>query len=232
MPAVTIGNFNEQPVPPHPGQVKLNVYGILRDAIVSGQYPPGARLNESQLARELNISRIPIREALMQLQEHGLVMNHERRGMFVTELSEEDVQRINSLRIVLEAEALRLCRKRMTQATAAHLTRLVEAMETWEETSEVDAAAVDLEFHRTIWNAAGNDQLAKTLDSLSTVLFAHTALENVSHDTMAWRLNHHRALLDIVLGASDTPAEVAVIDHLKTHYKNPERFSSYGAAIS
>ena len=100
------------------------------------------------------------------------------------------------------------------------------------EDGEVDAAAVDLEFHRTIWAAAGNDQLAKTLDSLSTVLFAHTALENVSQDVMAWRLNHHRALLDVVLGASDTPAEAAVIDHLKTHYKNPERFSSFGSSIS
>jgi DNA-binding GntR family transcriptional regulator len=227
MPAMTIGNFAEQPVSPHPGEIKLNVYNALRDAIVSGRYPPGARLNESQLARELNISRIPIREALMQLQEHGLVMNHERRGMFVTELSEEDVQRINSLRVVLEAEALRLCRKRMTDATAARLTELVEAMESWEETSEIDAAAVDLEFHRTIWKAAGNDQLAKTLDSLSTVLFAHTALENVSQDIMAWRLNHHRALLDVVLGRSDTPAEIAVIDHLRTHYKDPERFSSF-----
>ena len=229
MPAMTIGNFVEHPVGSPRGDIKLNVYSILRDAIVSGRYPPGARLNESQLARELNISRIPIREALMQLQEHGLVMNHERRGMFVTELSEEDVQRINSLRVVLEAEALRLCRKRMTKATAARLTELVEAMESWEETSEIDAAAVDLEFHRTVWNAAGNDQLVKTLDSLSTVLFAHTALENVSQDIMAWRLNHHRALLDVVLGLSDTPAETAVIDHLRTHYREPERFSSFGS---
>ena len=232
MPAMTIGNFVERPVGPPPGEIKLNVYSMLRDAIVSGRYPPGARLNESQLARELNISRIPIREALMQLQEHGLVMNHERRGMFVTELSEEDVQRINSLRVVLEAEALRLCRKRMTKAIAARLTELVEAMESWQETSEIDAAAVDLEFHRTVWNAAGNDQLAKTLDSLSTVLFAHTALENVSQDIMAWRLNHHRALLDVVLGLSDTPAETAVIDHLRTHYKDPERYSSFGSRTS
>ena len=230
MPAMTIGNFVEQPVGAHPGDIKLNVYSILRDAIVSGRYPPGARLNESQLARELSISRIPIREALMQLQEHGLVMNHERRGMFVTELSDEDVQRINSLRVVLEAEALRLCRRRMTKSVAARLTELVVAMENWEETSEIDAADVDLEFHRTIWNAAGNDQLTKTLDSLSTVLFAHTALENVSQDIMAWRLNHHRALLDVVLGLSDTPAEMAVIDHLRTHYKDPERFSSFRSA--
>ena len=77
-----------------PGTLKTHVYNALRSAIITGRYKPGMRLNESQLARDFNISRIPIREALMQLQEHGLVMNHERRGMFVTVLSPEDVQPI------------------------------------------------------------------------------------------------------------------------------------------
>lgn len=209
-----------------PSTLKVHVFNALRDAIVSGRYKPGQRLNESQLARDFNISRIPIREALMQLHEHGLVMNHERRGMFVTALSEEDVQRINSLRVVLEAEALKLCAANMTKPIAAKLTRLVEQMENWGSTRDIDAAAIDLEFHRTIWRTAGNPYLTKTLDSLATVLFAHTALENVNHDVMAWRLNHHRALLDVALGQSDTPAEQAVISHLQLHYRWPERFSS------
>src|SRR3954449_2778545 len=92
---------------PTPSTLKSHIFNGIREAIVSGRYRPGDRLNESQIAREFGISRIPVREALMQLQEHGLVMNHERRGMFVTRLSEEDVQRINSLRVVLEAEALK-----------------------------------------------------------------------------------------------------------------------------
>jgi DNA-binding GntR family transcriptional regulator len=82
----------------------------LRDAILGGVYKPGERLNESKLSREFNVSRIPIREALALLQEQGLVMNHPRRGMFVNSLTEEDVQKINGLRIILEAEALKLAR--------------------------------------------------------------------------------------------------------------------------
>lgn len=210
-----------------PATLKAHVYAIVRDAIVSGRYKPGSRLNESQLAREFNISRIPIREALMQLQEHGLVMNHERRGMFVTELAEEDVQRINSVRIVLEAEAIRLARGRMTRTVAARLTKLVEQMENLGDSSEMESAALDLEFHRTLWEAAGNPYLSKTLDSLSTVLFAHTALENASTQDAHWRLSHHRGLLDVILGKSDKPPEQAVIDHLRMHYKDPGRFSSY-----
>ena len=85
------------------------VHDWLRDKILSGDYPPGTRLNESLIAREHNISRIPVREALVRLRESGLVMKHDRRGMFVIELTPEDIQRINSVRIILEAEALRLC---------------------------------------------------------------------------------------------------------------------------
>ena len=139
-----------------PTTLKAHVYALLREAIVSGKYRPGQRLNESQLARELNISRIPIREALMQLHEHGLVMNHERRGMFVTELEDDEVQQINGLRVVLEAEAIRLCRARMTRQLAAKLTALVDKMEESNESNEIEMANVDMEFHRTVWKATGN----------------------------------------------------------------------------
>ncbi|HEU4627926.1 MAG TPA: GntR family transcriptional regulator [Steroidobacteraceae bacterium] len=215
---------------PTPSTLKSHIFNGLREAIVSGRYRPGERLNESKIAREFGISRIPVREALMQLQEHGLVMNLERRGMFVTQLSEEDVQRINSLRVVLEAEALKLCRLKISKQDAARLTDIMERMEAWTERTEMDAAALDLEFHRTLWQAAGNPYLTKTLDSLVTSLFAHKALEYVSADLKRWSLHHHRALLDVALGQSNIEPEAAIIIHLRTAYNEPERFSSFGAA--
>jgi DNA-binding GntR family transcriptional regulator len=215
---------------PTPSTLKSHIFQRLRDAIVSGRYRPGDRLNESKIAREFGISRIPVREALMQLQEHGLVMNHERRGMFVTRLSEEDVQRINSLRVVLEAEALKLCRLKISKKDAARLTDVMTRMDAWSERTEMDAAALDLEFHRTLWDAAGNPYLARTLDSLVTSLFAHKALEYVSADLKRWSLHHHRALLDVALGNSTLEPEAAIIIHMRTAYNEPERFSSFGVA--
>jgi DNA-binding GntR family transcriptional regulator len=212
-----------------PSTLKSHIFHGLREAIVSGRYRPGDRLNESKIAREFGISRIPVREALMQLQEHGLVMNHERRGMFVTQLNEEDVQRINSLRVVLEAEALKLCRLKISKKDAARLTDVMARMDAWSERTEMDAAGLDLEFHRTLWEAAGNPYLTKALDSLVTSLFAHKALEYVSADLKRWSLHHHRALLDIALGNSNTEPEAAIIIHLRTAYNEPERFSSFGA---
>ena len=221
-----------KPTRPTPTTLKSHIFQGLRDAIVSGRYRPGDRLNESRIAREFGISRIPVREALMQLQEHGLVMNHERRGMFVTRLSAEDVQRINSLRVVLEAEALKLCRLKISRKDATRLTNIMARMEAWTERTEMDAAALDLEFHRTLWEAAGNPYLTRVLDSLVTSLFAHKALENVSADVKRWSLTHHRALLDIALGNSNAEPEAAIIFHMRTGYDEPERFSSYGMTRS
>jgi len=211
-----------------PSTLKSHIFNGLRDAIVSGRYRPGDRLNESKLAREFGVSRIPVREALMQLQEHGLVMNHERRGMFVTRLNEEDVQRINSLRVVLEAEALKLCRLKISKKDAARLSSIMARMEAWTERTEMDAAALDLQFHRTMWEAAGNPYLTKSLDSLVTSLFAHKALEYVGSDLKRWSLHHHRALLDVALGQSTIEPEAAIIIHMRTAYNEPERFSSFG----
>jgi len=212
-----------------PTTIVSYVYDQLRDEIVSGRYPPGTRLNESKIAREFDISRIPVREALVRLRENGLVMKHDRRGMFVTELSQEELQRINSVRIILEAEALRLCQSHMTKRQEKKLNTLVEKMDSWDSGTQLDAADIDIEFHRTLWEAAGNPYLSDTLDSLTTALFAHSALQHVSTETTKWRLNHHRALLDVALGNSTTPAEEVVIQHLKAYYDEPEKFSSVTA---
>src|SRR5580692_8108023 len=111
--------------------LKEHVAERLRESIVSGVYKPGTRLNESKLARQFGVSRIPVREALMKLQMQGLVMNHPRRGMFVNTLSEDDTQKINSVRIVLESEAIKLCRARLTPEMDGRLNGIVERMEAW-----------------------------------------------------------------------------------------------------
>jgi len=207
-----------------PSTLRTHVMRELRAQILAGRYAPGERLNESRIARELNISRIPVREALSQLHEQGLLTNRERRGMFVTKLSGEEVQQINSLRMVLEPEAMRLARARMTPEVLAELTTLVEQMEIWDGPL-IEAAALDRRFHAVIWRASGNPYLERTLRSLTTSLFAHKALEHVSQEIRRWRLNHHRALLNLVAGGDADP-QLAILEHLRMGYTEPERFSS------
>src|SRR5580698_6999176 len=198
----------------------------IRDGIISRKYKPGARLNETSLAREFNVSRIPVREALMQLEERGLAVNQPRRGMFVNSLDEVDTQQINSVRLVLEAEALKLCRALISAEMMRNLNSMVTAMEQWQSGTQLEAAELDLEFHRAIWNYSGNRYLEKTLNTLSPILFAHRALDGISDDRLRWILSHHRLLLNVIEGVSPESPEEAILAHLRVGYKDPGRFSS------
>jgi DNA-binding GntR family transcriptional regulator len=211
-----------------PSTLRNHIARSLRQQILAGRYKPGDRLNESQIAREFSTSRIPVREALSHLQEQGLVMNLERRGMFVMQLSETEVQQINSLRIVLEAEAMKLARAHMTPDVRARLEALVDQMEHWEGPL-AEAAEMDRRFHQIIWHTAGNPWLERMLDQLTIALFAHKTLEHVSREMRQWRLNHHRELLDVVTGGNADP-RMALLTHLRMAYSEPERFSSMALA--
>jgi DNA-binding GntR family transcriptional regulator len=217
--------------PTAPSTLRAHVVKILSAAILSGKYRPGDRLNESQIARELNISRIPVREALSQLQEQGLVQNRERRGMFVTNIGHEEVQQISSLRFILETEALRLARKHMTPAILSTLDRLVHQMDNWDSTL-LEAAALDLEFHRTLWKAAGNPYLERMLNGLMVPLFAHKTLEHVTRDVRRWRLCHHRILLDAVAGRSHDDPQAVLLTHMRMAHTEPERYSTQPEKLS
>jgi DNA-binding GntR family transcriptional regulator len=211
--------------PDAPTTLRAHVVKVLSADILAGKYKPGDRLNESQIARELKMSRIPVREALSQLQEQGLVQNRERRGMFVTNIGPEEVLQISSLRIILETEALRLARARMTPEILAVLDSLVGRMDSWNGTL-LEAAALDLEFHRTLWKAAGNPYLERALNALMVPLFAHKTLEHVTRDVRRWRMSHHHILLDAVAGRSDDDPQAVLLTHMRMAYTEPERYST------
>lgn len=83
------------------------VTSALRDAILSGRLMPGERLAQAELARQLGVSRIPLRDALRRLGEEALVRIDGRRGAWVTALSKGDIAEIYELRIMLEGRCIR-----------------------------------------------------------------------------------------------------------------------------
>lgn len=137
----------------------MEIVKTLKEAILSSQIKPGERLNESELARQFQIPRAPIREALQQLEEQGLVFSHPRKGMFVVSLEEADKQKINSVRLVLEAEALRLCQSNLSPEGERLLAQSIEKMERQGEGPADQQWRLDLEFHQTLWKLCGNEFL-------------------------------------------------------------------------
>jgi DNA-binding GntR family transcriptional regulator len=211
--------------------LKDNIVEIMSEAIFAGKMKPGERVNESQLARELQVSRAPIREALQQLQEQGLIINHPRRGMFVVHLEDEDFQKINSVRLILEAEALRLARANLNQAAHNKLAQILERMERSETAAPSVRVRLDVEFHKTIWNLTGNEFMERTLSSLTAPLFAYGVIRAMKADKVRHIIHSHRPLLEFLSGKINAPAESVLADHLKVPWNEPDRFSSLSESV-
>ncbi|MHB1022226.1 MAG: GntR family transcriptional regulator [Acidobacteriaceae bacterium] len=198
-----------------------NIAEALVEAILSGKFKPGDRLNESELGRQMQVSRAPIREALHQLQEQGLVIHHPRRGMFVVSLNEVDIRKINRLRLVLESEALLLCRENLTPQGERKLLQLLEKMEKSGITSAREAIRMDFAFHRAIWNLTGNEFLEKTLSSLTAPLFAFALIKKSPHEQMKMILDSHRPLMKFIQGKIDADkARQVIYDHVTLRWGN------------
>lgn len=213
-----------QPIKPQEN-LKNRVVTILTEAMFQGKIRPGERINESQIARQLHVSRAPVREALQQLQEQGLIENVARRGMFVVALSDEDIQKINSLRVVLEAEALRLARERYTLRSEGKLAELIEGIER-ATGSPFEMTRLDFELHRTIWSLGHNEYLERALANLTAPLFAHAALTLTRGKRRQMVLNSHRPLLEFLRGHTKESAEEVMIRHLSAAWSDPLKFSS------
>jgi DNA-binding GntR family transcriptional regulator len=104
-----------------PAALRKNVAEILRNALFDGHYPPGDELSDSTLAAEFQVSRGPVREALLILAEEGMIEHRHHRGFFVPRLEVLDLEQIARTRRPLEIMALELGRGNITAAALKDL---------------------------------------------------------------------------------------------------------------
>ncbi len=109
--------------------VRERAYEHLKASILSGRFNPGERLAEEHLAKELGISRTPIREALHKLESEGLIKPLASRGFVASQDSKDDIEELFEIRAVLEGYALRLICGRITETVLAQLEETVEKAE-------------------------------------------------------------------------------------------------------
>lgn len=136
-------------------------------AILSGDLPAGARLNENALAAKLGVSRGPIREACRALAELGLVRLVPNRGVFIQRMDQTDAREVYDLRAGLVGLAGKLLATTITDAQIAALKDQLDAMERVAEASDFPSfTKLNLEFHDFIVQATGNARLTRTYRAL------------------------------------------------------------------
>ncbi|HEX2987736.1 MAG TPA: GntR family transcriptional regulator [Chloroflexota bacterium] len=211
------------------------VYQSLREAILDGRLVPGQRLVAGNLAAELGVSRMPVREALSRLQQDGFVKATPHREVVVAGFSERDVVEIYDIRSVLEAHAAGLCAVHATPGELEQLRELVGGMQQALEDGDLERVRrLDNDFHHTLFNTCGSGQLAQLLTQLWDQCLYYRSLAVSLNRNPARSLEHHQQIV-AALERHDhqnaekwihTHTQVArdtLLDHLRARRKSQEK---------
>ncbi len=145
------------------------VVELIREAILSSQYKPGERLLQEEIARRLNVSPTPVREALRQLEAEGVLDHSPHRGVRVAEVRFEDVREIYLMRGALESLATRQAVPNLTRSDIAQLRAIQAEVETViAEGRLADLRKLNFDLHMLIYNAAGLPELYRLIRNLWT----------------------------------------------------------------
>lgn len=187
-------------------------------AVMERRIPFGSRLVEAELSRALNVSRVPVREALRLLESQGVVVNTPYRGMCLMTVDEKKLHEILSVRTLLEERAIRLAivQLELGEATTEGLREALKRMrQALEEGSAVRMAASDIGFHRALLNATGNETLSAMWEIMARQFQMIVGIAWHSLDTERERnFRDHERLLALVEARDPDAAAHEIVPHI------------------
>lgn len=188
----------------------------IREAIFTGVYAPGAQLREVELSGALDVSRGPVREALLRLEVEGLVRSAWHRGATVTALSNRDVTELDSLRGALEHLAVQRVVAGASDDDIAAVERAADRMARAED--EHDMVRRDIAFHDSVYAAARHRRLEEAWQAIRSQvhLFLLTRIGRDSRDYLSHVADEHRDLV-AALRARDADRALALFAAHRRH---------------
>lgn len=199
------------------------VAATLREQIFSGLWAPGSFLDETELCERLQISRTPLREALKVLTAEGLLRHEPRRGCFVNEVSEQDLDEIFSVIALLEGRCAFEAARKASDADIAALDSLHERLERHAKAGRInDYYATNFTIHEAIITLANNRWLAHAIADLRRILKLARLQQLHAPGRLTQSLSEHLAIYAALRVRDGEAAENAMRNHL-THQREALR---------
>ncbi|PXY29025.1 hypothetical protein BAY59_15410 [Prauserella coralliicola] len=190
------------------------VYERLREMIFAGELSPGARLSVPALAESLDVSRSPVRDAVLRLVQERLASEEPRRGAIVASVGLAELVSIYEIREVLEGLAARLAVENAGRKLVRALKEALDEHEAATRTADLAASTeADLRFHRLIREAAGNPEVIRLLDDVQTQVRLAMRTTTVTAGPRQ-AIDDHRAILTAIESGDAVAAEQAARAHI------------------
>ena len=200
------------------------VAGALRQRILSGELPAGAQLRQDGLAEEFDVSRIPIREALFQLESEGLVRIQPHRGAVVSELSFDDIRELFDLRALLEPRVLRSSAPHLTADDYEKLSLLETEYAARRRAGDMGGcASINTTFHMGLYRHAALSRTRSFVGKLLQDSERLTRLQLFSDFTQDRSTSEHRAILDACRSGAYAEAARILKGHVECAGRTLER---------
>tara|TARA_B110000908_G_C10253945_1_gene454055 strand:+ start:1886 stop:2536 length:651 start_codon:yes stop_codon:yes gene_type:complete len=194
-------------------------YHRLYKAIRAGEFRPGDRLRETDVATKLSLSRTPVREALRKLESDGIVEHRPRLGAVIRTLSQPEVVELYEMRLVLERTAAQMAAKHTSAAEIDMLSDLNTQIEAIGHNAQA-AAALNQDFHRCIYLATRNRFLlesARALNNALMLLGPTTLDDEVRIKTVT---SQHAQIIAAISAGDQVAAGDAAEAHLQTSLRH------------
>jgi len=188
----------------------------IREQILAGGFRQGEHLVEAKIARQLNISRGPVREAFKLLRAEGLLDEEPRRGTFVVSLTADDVREIYGLRAALEGRSARLLARSRDPKALALLRELAEEID--RAVASGDSATVsraDLGFHEGLCKLSGNGRIHEVFLRYVPTLRALLRLDERFYRTIDEIAKQHRPLVEAIESGDENRASRMAGEHVE-----------------
>lgn len=185
----------------------------IRDAIGHGDIPAGSQLYEAELARTFGVSRGPLREGLQRLTQEGLLVSIRNRGVFVIEMTPENVRDMYAVRGAIERAAIQLILQRDPAGAARSLAAICDRMAG--ATSVEDRSEFDIAFHEELVSLTGSPRLRRVHRTVMTEtrMCIHALAE--SYALSDGRVAEHRAIADAIATGDPVAADRLMIEHME-----------------
>jgi DNA-binding GntR family transcriptional regulator len=200
-----------------PGNTPEMITNALRSAILQGRYQSGEPLRQDRIAAEFGISKIPVREALVQLRTEGLITFSPNRGAVVSELSHEEVDEIYTMRIALEAKALERAIPALRPADLIRAQAVLDIVDTEDDQSRW--SELNWEFHAALYQAARMPRLLTTIEMLHNNVARYLVIYLKKLGAQPVSQNEHRAILDSIRHRKAKRA----VDQLQQHLERASK---------
>jgi len=203
----------------------IKVSNFLKEQIIKGYYSPGEKINERDVAEQVNVSRTPVREAIRHLLNEGFITAMPNKGVFVKKYTPEELDAIQKMLVLLEGLGAEMAVSNITEKDIAQLQKLNADMKSFASKKNYNKyLLLNLDFHLLVAELSGSAELLDTVSQLHKITFRFYYSHVAVHHNWKIFVKDHQAIIDALKGKNKKKFFQLMRKHMERNRKTVKEY--------